>query len=155
MARGLAAQVREFRGVMSDLVKRYQFRDRGETVAYGLSVSQAYALSALARRGPLAMGALAADLGLSVSTLTRTVDALVARSLVRRIPDPEDRRVLRVELTPRGRKLWGQLEAELLAIDADVLRSLSPREREAVIRAMKLLAAATDAWREEKAQLQA
>jgi DNA-binding MarR family transcriptional regulator len=118
-------------------------------------VSQAYALSALARRGPLAMGALAADLGLSVSTLTRTVDALVARSLVRRIPDPEDRRVLRVELTPRGRKLWGQLEAELLAIDADVLRSLSPREREAVIRAMKLLAAATDAWREEKAQLQA
>lgn len=152
MARTLGTQVREFRGVMSDLVKRYQFRDRGETVAYGLSVSQAYALSALARHGPLSMGALARDLGLSVSTLTRTVDALVAKGLVRRMPDPEDRRVLRVALTSRGRGLWGRLEDELLAIDTDVLRALSPREREAVIRAMKLLSTATDAWRKEKAQ---
>ena len=47
MARSLSAQTRAFQSVMVGLLKLYQFRDRNETVAYGLSVSQAYALRSL------------------------------------------------------------------------------------------------------------
>ena len=148
MARRLGDQAREFQRVLSDLVKLYQFRDRNETVAHGISVSQAYALGALAQHGALTMGGLAAELHLTVSTMTRVVDQLVGRSLAKRVTDPDDRRVCRVQPTARGRALWRRLEHELLEIDEEVLRTLSSSEREALIRALRLLSRATLAWRE-------
>jgi DNA-binding MarR family transcriptional regulator len=148
MARRLKEQARDFQRVLSDLVKLYQFRDRNETVAYGISVSQAYALGALAEHGALTMSGLAGELHLSVSTMTRVVDQLVARALARRAPDSEDRRICRVSQTARGRALWRRLEDELIGIDEQVLRTLSASEREALIRALRLLSRATRAWRE-------
>ncbi|MEN8184987.1 MAG: MarR family transcriptional regulator [Myxococcota bacterium] len=151
MGRTLEQQIRDFRDAIAELVKKYQFRDRNETVAYGLSVSQAYALRALHRRGPLAMGELAQDLHLSVSTVTRVVDPLVDKGLVRRSRSAHDRRVCRVELAPRGFRLWRRLEDELMEIDEEILSILTGREREAVIRVLRTLSRATDAWRARKA----
>ena len=84
MARTLTRQAVDLEPAMANLVKRYQFRDRNETVAYGLSVSQAYSLRALHQNGPLTMGELATELHLTVSTLTRVVDQLVEKQLVDR-----------------------------------------------------------------------
>ena len=140
-------QVREFNRAMAGLVKRYQFRDRNETVAYGLSVSQAYALRALAERGPLAMGELAEELRLSVSAATRVVDPLVTRRLVRRASGRDDRRVRVATLTSAGQRLWGRLEGELLEIDRRILAGLSAGEREVVLRVIDALGRETDAWR--------
>ena len=152
VARTLAEQTRAFHRALSDLVKKYQFRDRNETVAFGVSVSQAYALASLADQGVLTMGELAADLHLSVSATTRVVDPLVSRGLARRSPGRDDRRVTRVELTARGRPIWGRAEDELLELDAEVLRAISPSEREALIRSLRRLSEATSAWRARKAQ---
>lgn len=133
---------------MAELVKRYQFRDRNEIVAHGLSVSQAYALRALFELGPLSMGALAGELRLSVSAATRVVDPLVARRLVRRAAGATDRRVRTTALTAAGRQLWERLEAELLDIDRRVLAGLSARERGAVVRVLEALGRETDVWRD-------
>ena len=152
MARSLDAQTRDFQAVMVGLIKLYQFRDRNETVAYGLSVSQAYALRALSESGSLPMNGLARELGLTVSSTTRVVDALAERKLLRRSQSAEDRRVWHVALSARGERLWAKLEGELLAIDAEVLSSLSAAERETLIRTMDSLARATRAWREEKSR---
>jgi DNA-binding MarR family transcriptional regulator len=151
MSRTLDRQVRDFREAIAELVKKYQFRDRNETVAYGVSVSQAYALRALYRAGPMVMKELAADLHLTVSTITRVVDQLVAKKLARRSRGEADRRLCRVELTARGRGLWIRLEGELMEIDEEILSRLSSGEREAVIDVLRLLAEATDAWRARKA----
>jgi len=150
MKRSLSAQTRAFQSTMVGLLKLYQFRDRNETVAYDLSVSQAYALRALAERGPLTMGALAQDLNLTVSTATRVVDPLVARSLLGRTQSAEDRRIWHVSLSAKGTRLWKRVEAELLAIDAEVLGTLDWSERETLIRTMDLLRRATQKWRREK-----
>lgn len=149
MARVAEARLHAFDAAIAGLVKLYQFRDREEPVAYGLSVSQAYALRALAERGPLAMGALSAELRLSVSAATRMVDALVARGLVRRTASREDRRVRRVALSARGRALWDRLHGELLAIDRRVLSGLSAAEADRVIGVLRHLADAIAAWRTE------
>lgn len=147
MARTLSGQALELQRVMAELVKKYQFRDRGETVGYGLSVSQAYALRSLHENGPLSMGELAADMHLSVSTMTRVVDKLVRKSLARRVADRDDRRVCRVALSARGRELWLRVQADLVESDVAVLRALAPAEREGLIRAIGLLCGAVDMWR--------
>jgi DNA-binding MarR family transcriptional regulator len=69
-----------------------------------LTTPQAFALRVTATEGPLRMGALAARLGVTVATASRTVDALAAADLVRREPDPVDARAVRVVATARGRR---------------------------------------------------
>jgi len=146
----LEQQARELHQVVTELVKKYQFRDRNEICCYGVSVSQCYALAAIGERGQVTMGELAGQLHLTVSTMTRVVDQLVAKELVKRWFDPNDRRVCCVELTASGRKLLDQIRGELLATEKDILRKIKPEAREAVLSALRELSAAVDQWREKK-----
>lgn len=47
-------------------------------------------------------GGLAAGLGISNAAATKTIDRLEAKGLVCRKSDPDDRRAMRIELSPRG-----------------------------------------------------
>jgi DNA-binding MarR family transcriptional regulator len=71
---------------------------------YGLTVQQGQLLCVLMAQ-PYGMGELGATLGLEKSSLTGLVDRAVRRELVRREPDPDDRRAVRVVLTTEGREL--------------------------------------------------
>jgi DNA-binding MarR family transcriptional regulator len=51
-------------------------------------------------------GDLASDLELSSGAMTSRLDRLEEAGLVRRLPDPEDRRGVVVELTEKGRAAW-------------------------------------------------
>jgi DNA-binding MarR family transcriptional regulator len=51
-------------------------------------------------------GDLASDLELSSGAMTSRLDRLEQAGLVRRLPDPEDRRGVVVELTDKGREAW-------------------------------------------------
>ena len=147
MPRPLLSQARDLQREMAGLVRKYQFRDRNETVCHGLSVAQAYALRALHEEGPLAMGELASEQRVSVSTMTRVIDQLVRKGLAVRASDPSDRRLCRVVPTRAGGALWNTIEQELTENDAAVLRTLSPSERETVIRVIGQLSEAVDHWR--------
>ena len=147
MARSIRDQAQDLQRATAQLVKKFQFRDRNETVAYGLSVSQAYVLRALHERGPLTMGELADEMRLSVSTMTRVVAQLDRKALVRRAADDPDGRVRRVGLTARGLAQWQRIEDELVASDMGVLRTIPAPERETLIRAIGQLSEAIDRWR--------
>jgi DNA-binding MarR family transcriptional regulator len=140
-------QARRLHRAVTDLVRRYQFRDRNEICCFGISVSQCYALEALAQAGTLTMGALASCMQLSVSTMTRVVDQLVARGLVQRGVDAEDRRVCCVEPTSKGRKLLAGISAELLESERAILDKLPAEHRKSVIHALEELSRAVDEWR--------
>ncbi|MFD8048713.1 MarR family winged helix-turn-helix transcriptional regulator [Streptomyces chartreusis] len=53
---------------------------------------------------PLRPGELAARLGVEASHVTRTVQQLQKTGYVTRVPDPQDRRAQRIELTESGRR---------------------------------------------------
>jgi DNA-binding MarR family transcriptional regulator len=132
---------------VTELVRRYQFRDRNEICCFGVSVSQCYTLEALALAGTLTMGALASRMQLSVSTMTRVVDQLVAQGLVERGEDAEDRRVCCVESTSKGRELLARISAELLEGERAILKRLPAEHRESVILALEQLSRAVAEWR--------
>ncbi len=83
--------------------------------------------------GPIRMGELGQSVLLSQPGLSRLVDRLVQRGLVRRTPDPADRRGVRVSLTDAGaarQKEVGRLHARSVrraltsVLDPDELRQL-------------------------------
>jgi len=61
----------------------------------------------------LSMGELSEALSVPLSTATRVVNALVERGYVHRFNDPDDRRVVRVTFTPRGKKLYRFIETRI------------------------------------------
>lgn len=140
-------QARRLHRAVSELVRRYQFRDRNEICCFGISVSQCYALEALAQAGTLTMGALASRMQLSVSAMTRVVDQLVAHGLVQRGVDAEDRRVCCVEPTSKGRELLTRISGERLEGEQAILDKLPAEHRESVILALEKLSRAVDEWR--------
>ena len=81
-------------------------------------------LSALRRSGPpyvLSPGRLLRETMVTSGTMTNRVDRLAAKGLVERLPDPADRRGVRVQLTDDGRSrvdaaLEGLLEQERLLL---------------------------------------
>ena len=67
---------------LSDLVRVYQFRDRDRICCYDISVTQCYALEALAHAGPRTLNELAAELYLDKSTASRVVTTLERKGYV-------------------------------------------------------------------------
>ncbi len=55
---------------------------------------------------PLTMSKLSAELNLPLSSATRIVDWLVRGDMVERVPDPHDRRVVRVSISKNGRTMY-------------------------------------------------
>src|SRR6185503_1445622 len=80
-------------------------RLRVEDKAMGLSAPRASALSVLVFRGPVTMSALAEAEQVRRPTITRLVDSLERRGLVRRVNDPADGRIQLVEATAAGKRL--------------------------------------------------
>jgi DNA-binding MarR family transcriptional regulator len=92
-----------------------------------VSLAQHRVLVLLEGRGAQTMGALAEQLDVSPSTATRVCDRLEEKKLVRRRTDDADRRAVRVDLTPRGRKLIDRVMKRRRALIAGVLREMTPK----------------------------
>jgi DNA-binding MarR family transcriptional regulator len=99
----------------------------------GLTAARLSVLSVLAYGGPQTMGELARREGVTLPTASRLVEALVGAGLVLRAPDSADRRIVRIEVTPKGRTLMeqgrarriGALERELAPLDDAELDALA------------------------------
>ncbi|MEO8621689.1 MAG: MarR family transcriptional regulator [bacterium] len=114
-------------------------RLRREDDASGLSAPRLSGLSVLVFGGPRTIGDLAMVEQVRVPTMSRLVAALEADKLLRRVPDPSDRRVVRVEATAAGHTLLhaGQ-RRRVAALAADVAR-LTATERHAILKVIPLL----------------
>jgi DNA-binding MarR family transcriptional regulator len=108
----------------------------------GLSFGDFDVLNTLRRRGE-AQGSKPSDLAASslitTGAMTARLDRLERTGLIRRTPDPEDGRGVRVRLTARGQRLAEQALQAVIAADKEFLQPLDPSERDQVAQALKRL----------------
>ncbi|MFI1971074.1 MarR family transcriptional regulator [Streptomyces cinnamoneus] len=103
---------------------------------HGLTSVQAKLLSQL--KGPVPMRGLATLLVCDASNVTGIVDRLEARGLVRREPDPADRRVKNVVATDEGREIIQRVRGEMQATHS-ALDALDEEERATLYRLLEAL----------------
>jgi MarR family transcriptional regulator, 2-MHQ and catechol-resistance regulon repressor len=127
---------------LSELARRYQFRNRDEVCCYGLTVSQCYALEALAESGKMPSSDLATRLGLDLSSTTRLVDQLVRKKLASRSRSAEDARIREVQITDSGTRLVSRIQQDMVSLVEQALGTYSPEVRKALPRALQSLAKA-------------
>jgi DNA-binding MarR family transcriptional regulator len=82
------------------------------------------------------MSRLAEALQVVPSSASRLCDRLEATGLLRRVPDPRDRREVRLVLTPAAKKLLEELRERRRAALAGVLEKMSPAGRQDLVRAL-------------------
>jgi DNA-binding MarR family transcriptional regulator len=95
---------------------------------------QQFILRCLWDQEGLAPGEIADRLGLSTPTVTKATARMEAAGLLVRRPHPTDRRLVRIQLTKRGRSLRGEIDKEIERMTERALRSLSDRQRDQLIR---------------------
>jgi DNA-binding MarR family transcriptional regulator len=108
--------------------------------AHGLSAEQAHILLVLWLEGPMKVGELQRVLALSSGTLTGALDRMDKAGLVRRTPDPDDRRAWRVEPAPFDAKKRRAIEKTLEEMEDDSFSCLSAKERAELLRLLTKVA---------------
>ncbi len=104
--------------------------------ATGLSGPRLSAMSVIVFAGPVTLSDLAAAEQVKPPTMTRLVQGLEAEGLLRRLSDPNDARVTRLEATAKGRKVMIDGRAQRVRMLAELLDQLPASEQNAVRRAV-------------------
>ncbi|MEE7447538.1 MarR family transcriptional regulator [Methylobacterium radiotolerans] len=108
--------------------------------AHGLSDATAHPLIIIGRMDEEPrQNVLAEAVGIEGPSLVRLVDQLAAAGLVVRREDPSDRRAKVLGLTPRGRQVFEQIEAELSTLRARVFAGIDGADLEASLRVFAAL----------------
>jgi DNA-binding MarR family transcriptional regulator len=133
---------------ISRLARHLDIARRGAFTDHGLESWEFDVLSALRRQGPpfqLTPGALLRATLVTSGTMTNRVDRLAAAGLVRREPDPRDKRGVLVTLTDQGREQVDAAMADLLRREQALLAGLDNVERRHLADLMRILLAPFDA----------
>ena len=104
-----------------------------------LSIPQFRALGFLRKHEGASLSDVADHIGLQPPTMSKMIDALVARGLVQRNQDPEDRRRVTLALSGKGRKLWQKARQATNDYLTEKLAALPDEDLLLIVRAMECL----------------
>ena len=97
---------------------------------YGLDIPEWWVLATLGFRNDACSAQYISDCTRThKSTISRAVTALLAREIVERVENAEDRREFRLRLTRKGRALYEELIPRLLRKEQEILSCLTAAER--------------------------
>ncbi|WP_425836855.1 MarR family winged helix-turn-helix transcriptional regulator [Streptomyces fractus] len=112
------------------LTRRLQRLQRRQLEPVGITPAQSRLLRTLVHyETPPRMADLAERLEVVPRAVTTTVDGLEAADLARRVPDPTNRRVIRIELTDKGRAALRELRSARRAAAEEILAPLDKEQR--------------------------
>jgi DNA-binding MarR family transcriptional regulator len=118
---------------MNGLNRRIRRRLDAVIAEHGLTYEEWHVLGALRQAGPpfrRSAGSLAKRTELSSGAMTNRLDRLEKAGLVRRTPDPDDRRGVLIELTDAGERKWVDTAKVQAAYENLIGAALNKREKQ-------------------------
>ena len=110
-----------------------------------LSIKEIHAIIAITMYDHQTASEVARKLHLTPGTLTTTVDRLVKKGYVRRIRGEDDRRIIRLGLTKKGRLVYRAHDAFHRQMVRSFLKDLDPEEVKTIEKAIRNLEAFLEA----------
>jgi DNA-binding MarR family transcriptional regulator len=106
-------------------------------VAHDVSMWGYVVLSALDQSPVRTQAALADAIGADKTRIIPTLDELQQKGYIERRPDPDDRRVRLLEITPSGRGVKNAVQADIHRAEEWWLSELTAQERDVFLRALE------------------
>ncbi|WP_100501649.1 MarR family winged helix-turn-helix transcriptional regulator [Geodermatophilus chilensis] len=130
--------------VLGELLVRVTRRQRRRWLhalaPWDLSPHHVRALRVVTERDGTRLSDLAEALRIAPRSATEVADALQARGLVERTPDPTDRRAVVLTPTEQGRRVQAEIAAARAADNRDLFARLDPGDRATLARILRVLA---------------
>jgi DNA-binding MarR family transcriptional regulator len=120
---------REVTEIMPFLLREFVKREKNELATGRISFPQMVALDLLSQRSKVKMSEIAHALSIQISTATPLVDRLTRQGMATRAHDEKDRRLVWVTITPKGRKVVGDIIREKQASIRAIFGALTDQER--------------------------
>lgn len=131
--------VDEVGDMVRKLVRMFQLFERDQIKVHGFTTTQCYTLLEIDKSGSIPMNALSEKMNLNSSTMTRILDNLVRDGYIVRQKSPEDRRLVLVALSDKGKTSAKQLNASVNGYYKKVIESIPEGRLEEVLKSADLL----------------
>jgi len=125
--------------LLPDLAKAFRTDEPQEVLHMDINFPEIFVLRQLSSNEKPTMSELGKSISMDLSTLTRTVDKLIKKEFAARKRDPEDRRMVRVAITAKGRKTISRFEEQRKKKIESILRQMTSQERRDVLNIFKTL----------------
>lgn len=120
-AHGIIRLVNRLRVELIDAMDR-------ELAKFDITAPQLIVLASVANKEADSAAGLCKSISYDPGAMTRMIDRLEQKGLVRRVPNPDDRRAMNLELTAAGKVLYPQLLAAKETVQAQFLRGFGKAE---------------------------
>jgi len=144
-------QIQSLRKSFSRMERFFSQLMREQFSCCGATVQQWYCLEALLD-GPKSMNALAAEVALHQSTVTRIVEKLEKHGFVSRTRKADNQRSVEVQITESGRNMYAWMDGQCSQMTSDLLDLLASERQASIVEAMdefsKLLDPSNKAFQE-------
>lgn len=106
---------------------------------HDLTLVQSHILFEVDRQHHPSIQQIAETLGTDITTFSRQIQSLIKMNLVKKTPDPTDRRVSTLALTVEGKYVAATIDHQMNAYLDDVFSFMTEFEKETVLRSIKLM----------------
>ncbi|CAM4418533.1 MarR family winged helix-turn-helix transcriptional regulator [Paenibacillus phoenicis] len=133
--------VENVRELFQIMTRRFGFLNKNCCSAGGcdISVIQSHILYEIDRQHKPSIQQVAETLGTDITTFSRQVQSLIKMNLVKKTPDPNDRRVHLLSLTTEGKYVAGAIDRQMNDYFNEIFSHMNDFEKDTVIRSIKLL----------------
>jgi DNA-binding MarR family transcriptional regulator len=133
--------VENVRELFQIMTRRFGFLNKNCCSAGGcdLSLIQSHILYEIDRRHQPSMQQVAEALGTDITTFSRQVQSLIQMKLVKKTPDPDDRRVNLLSLTTEGKYVAASIDHQMNVYFNEIFSHMNDFEKDTVLRSIKLL----------------
>ncbi|AQR79200.1 MarR family winged helix-turn-helix transcriptional regulator [Paenibacillus larvae] len=130
--------VRELFQIMT---RRFGFLNKNCCTAGGCDISliQSHILYEIDHQHKPSIQQVAEALGIDITTFSRQVQSLIKMKLVKKTPDPDDRRVNLLSLTTEGKYVATSIDQQMNSYLNEIFSHMNDFEKDTVIRSIKLL----------------
>ena len=141
MTKKTEKSISSFSKELSDLLPyliRGMLRRYTDALGKGLiTLPQFISLDLINSHGSMKMKDIAGELNISLPAATGMIDRLYHLGLVKREFDPKDRRIIKIIITPRGKKILESTKESRRKAIEEVFLGLSAKERESYLNIIK------------------
>jgi DNA-binding MarR family transcriptional regulator len=130
--------LQEFREILR-IFDREIFFQNNASCCNGISLAQCHTLLEIEKNNEISVSALAQNLSLDKSTVSRTVDGLVNIHMVNRVIPKENRRKTLINLTGSGKQVCTTIHYTNDSYVSEILQNFSAGEREEFLRLFRRL----------------
>jgi DNA-binding MarR family transcriptional regulator len=129
------------REIFQVMTRRFGFLNKSccSTGGFDISLVQSHILYEIDNQHKPSVQQVADSLGTDITTFSRQIQSLIKMNLVKKTPDPDDRRVYILSLTTEGAYVTTTIDHQVNTYLDEVFSHMNDFEKDTVIRSIKLL----------------